>query len=580
LKRFVLWNQCGPLRALGVVLASLGCAACASRAREHADQEGYPWWQRAVFYEIYPRSFADSNGDGIGDLNGITSRLDYLRWLGVDAIWLTPIFPSPQVDFGYDVSDYEDVNPEYGTRADLDRLIAEAKERNIRVILDFVMNHTSNQHPWFQESRTSRTNPKRTWYVWRDGRSPGQPPNNWISGFGGPAWSFDAGTGQWYYHYFYPEQPDLNWRNPALEKAMFDVTRWWYRRGVAGFRLDAVNTLFEDRDLRNNPVVDNEKTVYGDPLEIPRYNRRLPEVHGVLRRLRQVADQWGAVLIGETWTNDIRELQAYYGVHGNELHLPMNLMFATVNRLSAPEFRRQIAAAEMTGGWPVYLLSNHDMRRAYERYGDGQHNDQIAKLMAVLYLTLRGTPILYYGEEIGMENNDPKRVEDVRDPIGRLGWPKQKGRDGERTPMQWNASENAGFSKTAPWNPVGPRFRRYNVRTEREDPDSILNVYHRLVALRRTNAVLIGGDYVPINRCDPDVLSYLRRHKETVLLVALNMSAHTRTVPVPMQSATPLLASPGSKVEESGELKIAPFGFILAKQADRNVKQRSSKVTK
>jgi alpha-glucosidase len=524
-----------------------------------------------VVYEIYPRSFADSNGDGIGDLNGITSRLDYLRWLGVDAIWLTPVFPSPQVDFGYDVSDYEQVNPEYGTLADMDRLIAEARKRKIRVILDFVMNHTSSQHPWFQASRASRTNPKRNWYVWRDGRSPGQPPNNWLSGFGGPAWKFDAGTGQWYYHYFYAEQPDLNWRNPAVEKAMFDVTRWWYRRGVAGFRLDAVNTLFEDRDLHDNPVVDNKKTVYGDPEEIPRYNRKLPEVHGVLQRLRQVADQWDAVLIGETWTNDIGELQAYYGADGNELHLPMNFMFATVNRLSAPEFRRQISAAETAGGWPVYLLSNHDMRRAYERYGDGQHNDQIAKLMAVLHLTLRGTPILYYGEEIGMENNDPKRVEDVKDPIGRSGWPKQKGRDGERTPMQWNANENAGFSKGAPWNPVGPRFRRYNVATEREDPDSILNIYRQLLALRRTNVVLIKGDYVPINQSDPEVLSYLRRGKETTLLVALNMSSQTRTLRVPMQSATVLLASTGSKMKEPGNLTIAPFGFFVAEQANRNV---------
>ena len=556
------------MRLPGLVLAALACAGCASRAQQPASREYRPWWQHAVFYEIYPRSFSDSNGDGIGDLDGINSRLEYLRSLGVDAIWLTPIFPSPQVDFGYDVSDYENVNPEYGTLADVDRLIGEARKRNIRVILDFVLNHTSNQHAWFRESRASRTNRKRDWYVWRDGRSPGQPPNNWILGFGGPAWKFDEGTGQWYYHYFYPEQPDLNWRNPAVEKAMFDVTRWWYRRGVAGFRLDAVNTLFEDPDLHDNPVVDDKKDAYGDPLEINRYNKQRPEVHGVLQRLRQVADQWGAVLIGETWTNNIDELKAYYGVHGNELHLPMNFMFATVNKLSAAEFRRQIAAAETAGGWPVYLLSNHDMRRAYERYGDGWHNDQIAKLMAALYLTLRGTPILYYGEEIGMENSDPKRLEDVKDPIGKLGWPKDKGRDGERTPMQWNANQNAGFSQAAPWNPVGPRFREYNVAGEREDPDSILNFYRRLLALRHTEDALLEGDYVPLNEDDPDVLSYLRRYRENVLLVALNMSSHTRKLRVPMPSARVLLASPASKMEKPGVVTLEPFGVFLAERPD------------
>ena len=546
------------------MLAGLASAGCQSLAREQAGRQPHSWWQRAVLYEIYPRSFADSNGDGIGDLNGIVSRLDYLGWLGVDAIWLTPTFPSPQVDFGYDVSDYKAVNPEYGTLADMDRLIAEAKSRNIKVILDFVLNHTSSQHPWFRESRASRTNGKRDWYVWRDGRSGGQPPNNWVSGFGGPAWKFDERTSQWYYHYFYPEQPDLNWRNPAVEKAMFDVTRWWYRRGVAGFRLDAVNTLFEDPGLHDNPVLDDKKNAFGDPVEINLYNKSLPEVHGTLQRLREVADQWGAVLIGETWTTDIAELKAYYGAHGNELHLPMNFMFATVNKLSAPEFRRQIAAADTAGGWPVYLLNNHDIRRSYDRYGDGKHNDEIAKMMATLYLTLRGTPVLYYGEEIGIENNDPQRVADVKDPIGKRGWPKQKGRDGERTPMQWSSDKNGGFSKGTPWNPVGPRFVLYNVATERADPNSILSVYRRLLTLRHTNEVLIKGDYVALNQTDPNVLSYLRRYQERMLLVALNMSSQTRVSPVPLPYSTPLLASPGSKMERPREITLEPFGYFVA----------------
>jgi len=430
------------------------------------------------------------------------------------------------------------------------------------------MNHTSDRHPWFQESASSRTNPKRDWYVWRDSRSPGKPPNNWISIFGGPAWKFDPRTNQWYYHYFYPEQPDLNWRNPAVERAMFDETRWWYRRGVAGFRLDAVDTLFEDPNLRDNPVVDGEKNAYGDPKEIDRYNKKLPEVHGVLQRLRRVADESDAVLIGETYTTKVEELKAYYGAHGNELHMPMDLMLGTLNKLSPPEFRRQIAAVDSSGGWPVYVFSNHDLIRAYDRYGDGQHNDQIARLLATLLLTLRGTPILYYGEEIGMQNNDPQRREDVKDPIGKLGWPVQKGRDGERTPMQWTAGTNAGFSPdpagALPWLPVGPRFAQYNVASEQSDPNSILNFYHRLLALRHSNPALLEGKYVPLNESDPNILSYERRYQGRGVLVVLNMSAAPQTVHLPVKSAMTLLSSPSdSQLSKLGDLTVDPFGVYI-----------------
>ena len=553
-------------------LAGWFLLAAAHGANESVDAEGDHWWQHAVFYEIYPRSFADSNNDGIGDLNGINARLDYLHWLGVDAIWLTPMFPSPQVDFGYDVSDYQNVNPEYGTLADMDRLIAEAKKRNIRIILDFVMNHTSDKHPWFIESSSSRTNPKRDWYVWKDSAKQNQPPNNWVSLFGGPAWKFDPRTNQWYYHYFYPEQPDLNWRNPAVERAMFDVTRWWYRRGVSGFRLDAVDTLFEDPDLRDNPVMDNEKNAYGDPKEKDVYNTKLPGIHDVLQRLRRVADQSKAVLIGETWTRDITELKSYYGAHGNELHMPMDLMFTTVNKLSAVEFRRQIAAVDGAGGWPVYVLSNHDIRRVYDRYGDGKNNDQIAKLMAALYLTLRGTPILYYGEEIGMENRDPRRREDVKDPIGKLGWPNEKGRDGERTPMQWDAGANAGFSKAAPWMPVGPRFAKYNVAVEQKDPGSILNFYRRLLGLRHKDPAFVEGKYMPLNENDAHVLTYLRSYKGRNLLVLLNMSAAAETVNLDLaskgvhaQRALPMLvSSSNSKAIGATQFGLGPFGVYIA----------------
>jgi alpha-glucosidase len=488
------------------------------------DAEGHQWWQHAVFYEIYPRSFYDSNNDGIGDLPGIDAKLDYLKRLGVDAIWITPCFPSPQVDFGYDVSDYEDIDPMYGTLSDFDQMQRDAHGRNIRIILDFVMNHTSDQNKWFIDSRSSRTSKHRDWYIWRDGKGPNQPPNNWNSTFGGSAWQFDAKTNQYYYHFFYPQQPDLNWRNPVVKDTMFGVTRWWYDRGVAGFRLDAVDTLFEDPNLHDNPVLPG-KNAFGDPKTKREYNDKLPEVHDVLQGLRRVADQYNAVLIGETWTTNIAELNKYYGPHGNELQMPMDFMFATVNKLSPTIFRQQIAAVNQASGWPVYVISNHDMERSYNRYGDGKHNDEIAKVMAGLYLTLRGTPIMYYGEEIGMQNNDPKTRAAVKDPIGRRGWPDEKGRDGERTPMQWDTTANAGFTKGIPWLPVPTSYRTHNVATEQKDPYSILVFYENLLKLRRTNRALLDGDYVALNQDDPNVLAYLRRYKDEAVLVVLNMSA-------------------------------------------------------
>ena len=559
---------------LGLALILLGIGMFPSKAKSQVklDAEGHQWWQHAVFYEIYPRSFADSSNDGIGDLKGITGKLDYLKDLGIDAIWLTPCYPSPQVDFGYDVSDYQNIDPIYGTLADFDRLASEAKKRNIRIIMDFVMNHTSDQHAWFKESKSSKDNPKRDWYIWRDGKGPGQPPNNWLSTFGGSAWKLDPITRQWYYHFFYPEQPDLNWRNPEVEKAMFGVTGWWYERGVAGFRLDAVDTLFEDPDLKDNPVAPG-KNQYGDPQMQNLYNTKLPELHGVLQRLRQVADKYDAVLIGETWTKDIDELKQYYGEHSNELQMPMDFLFARVDKLSAPEFRTQIAGVN-SAGWPVYVLSNHDIVRAYVRYGDGLHNDAIAKLMAGLYLTLRGTPIMYYGEEIGMTNNDPKRREDVKDPIGRLGWPKEKGRDGERTPMQWNTSSNAGFSQAKPWLPVPSSHKTHNVETESKAPNSILNFYRRVLALRHQHPALRDGEYVPLNENDPNVLSYLRRYKDEAVLVVLNMSSRPQKGSFNLQ-AQGLTAAKSSTMLTTGKtnrdsallnsISLEPFSVYIGK---------------
>ncbi|MGA7218008.1 MAG: alpha-glucosidase [Candidatus Sulfotelmatobacter sp.] len=531
------------------------------------DAEGHQWWQHAVFYEIYPRSFADSNNDGVGDLKGITSKLDYLRDLGVDAIWISPCFPSPQVDFGYDVSDYENIDPMYGTLADFDALASEAKKRNIHIILDFVVNHTSDQHKWFLDSKSSRTSKYRDWYIWRDGKGPGEPPNNWVSTFGGSAWKFDPATNQYYYHYFYPEQPDLNWRNPAVKDAMFDVTRWWYNRGVAGFRLDAVDTLFEDPNLTDNPILHPGKNAFGDPFEQHKYNTKLPEVHDVLRGLRKVADEHNAVLIGETWTADIAELDKYYGEGNDELQLPMDFLFTTVNKLSPAEFRKQIAAVNAASGWPTFVISNHDIVRSYDRYGDGKHNDEIAKLMAGLYLTLRGTPIVYYGEEIGMKTTPPTRKEDVKDPIGRTGWPKEKGRDGERTPMQWNDSANAGFTTGTPWLPVPSTYKTHNVAEESKDPNSVLQFYKRVLQLRHTKPALLDGSYAAINQDDANVLSYLRVYKDQGMVVALNMSGAPQKIKLELtgngfSSAKGVLAT--GKSEANGNVvSLDPYGVFI-----------------
>src|SRR5229473_2550107 len=559
---------------LSILLAIASSLPLAAQTKS-VDTEGHKWWQHAVFYEIYPRSFADSNNDGIGDLKGITSKMAYLHDLGVDAIWISPCFPSPQVDFGYDVSDYENIDPMYGTLTDFDHMVAEGKKHHVSIILDFVVNHSSDQHPWFLDSKSSKTAAHRDWYVWRDGKGPGQPPNNWISIFGGSAWKLDPTTNQYYYHFFYAAQPDLNWRNPAVEKAMLDSTRWWYKRGVAGFRLDAVDTLFEDPNLTDNPIQPGMNK-QGDPNEENKYNTKLPEVHDVLQKLRKIADESNAVLIGETWTADIAELKQYYGEHSSELQMPMDFMFTTVNKLSPPEFRKQIAAVDGSGGWPVYVISNHDIVRSYVRYGDGKNNDAIAKLMGAFYLTLRGTPIMYYGEELGMENNDPKRKEDVKDPIGKLGWPEEKGRDGERTPMQWDSSANAGFSEAVPWLPVPPSFKTHNVEAELKDPDSVLQFYKHLLALRHENSSLREGRYIPLNEDQPDVLSYLRRYKDQAVLVVLNMSGNEQKVSFDLSKqgfssgkiATLLttLAAHPEEVPPSG-LTLGPFAVYIAKVA-------------
>lgn len=553
--------------------------APASRADKKTQTAGNEWWRHAVIYEIYPRSFQDSDGDGVGDIKGIASRLGYLEDLGIDAIWITPMYPSPGVDYGYDISDYTAIDPEYGTMADFDALVAEAKKRHIRVIMDFVINHTSDQHPWFKESRSSRDNPKRDWYIWRDGKGEtatdkGEPPSNWQSWFGHSAWQWDEKTRQYYYHYFYVQQPDLNWRNPAVHAAMDGVLDFWMKRGVAGFRIDAVSRLFEDPNLRDDPYLPGTNA-YGDRNIQHKYTDDLPEVHDVLREVRRVVDKYpgNPVLVTEADEPNIEALAKMYG-NGDEVQLPMDFQIADVNELSAPQFRRLFDEVENNPaqGQPEYFFSNHDQPRQWDRYGDGAHNDEIAKLMAVLELTTRGTPQMYYGEEIGMRTTDPVRIEDVHDPIGKLGWPKEKGRDGERTPMQWDATAKAGFTTgTKPWLPIPPSAATCNVETEAKDPDSIFNTYKKLIALRRTNAALRDGAQQSVDAGDPHVFAIVRRSGDADVVVALNMSGEPRTIHLDLARRgvkgtrlAPLYSSPSTSAETITKIDLAPFAALVA----------------
>ncbi len=541
--------------ALAVSLAATGFAAAQTTvvASGSVPAIDNTWWKHAVIYEIYPRSFQDSNGDGIGDLNGITQRLDYLQALGVDAIWISPMYPSPQVDFGYDISDYENVDPQYGTLKDFDRLVEEAKKRNIRVILDMVLNHTSDKHKWFIESASSRKNAKRDWYVWNDGKDGGKPgpngkpvpPNNWESLFGGSAWEYMPQTKSFYYHKFYKQQPDLNWSNPAVEKAMFGAMQFWLDRGVAGYRLDAIPTLFEDSQLRDEPVLGGTNA-QGDPNLNHIYTDNLPAVHDVMRRMRAMVAKYPGdrVLIGETYLPNTAELDKWYGgAKKDELQLPMDMIIGFSNKLDANMFRARISEVEteVHGSQPLLVFDNHDNIRSWERYGDGVHNVAIAKLLAVMLFTTRATALMYYGEELGMVTSTPTRVEDVRDPIGRTGWPKEKGRDGERTPMQWDATPpQAGFS-TSPttWLPVASNYKTVNVQTELADPNSLLNWHKKLIEMRRTRDAVRDGGMVMLDGTNPSVLSYVRTappgHHNIV--VALNMTGQPQKIALDLKEA-------------------------------------------
>jgi alpha-glucosidase len=562
---------------------------------ERAMTERKPkWWQSAVFYQIYPRSFADGNGDGIGDFKGMIEKLDYLKDLGIDAIWLSPHFPSPYVDCGYDVADYRGVAPEYGTLKDFKSFLHGAHARNIRVVLDLVLNHTSDQHPWFIESRSSKTNPKRDWYIWKSPKN-GQPPTNWYSTFGGSAWELDPLTNEYYYHYFFKEQPDLNWKNPQVQEAMFNEARFWLDMGVDGFRLDAVGTIFEDERYEDRPEeltqellfklsqeADSDEKfaeVYKCWQEVFYRQVDQPQVHQVTRALRKMIDEYeDRVLIGET--DDI----SFYGDADNELHLNFNFPLMRTSHITAAHVntnQSQRLAALPAWAWPCNTFGNHDSARAFSNYGDGQNNALQARLYLMLLLTLKGTPFLYNGEEIGMSDYAILEPKKFRDPLSTLfyGWAKSimgmsegeaamvgamRGRDKCRTPMQWGTTANGGFSPAgvAPWLPVNPDFSNgVNVDAQLDDPNSLLSFYKEMLQFRKQHPALALGEYIPQQMDNPDVLYYHRKLGSTTVYILLNMSGVDQKVELHLPKGAKLALATVEPLDQSGigPLTLLPY---------------------
>lgn len=562
------------------------------------------WWQNAVFYQIYPRSFADGNGDGIGDFKGITEKLDYLAGLGVDALWLSPHFPSPNWDCGYDISDYTNVAPEYGTMDDFKHFLGEAHKRNLRVILDLVLNHTSDEHPWFLESRSSKDNPKADWYVWVD-----TPPNNWQSCFDGEAWTYAPERNQYYYHYFMKQQPDLNWKNPEVKKAMWDAVRFWLDLGVDGYRLDALGTIFEDPALTPHTVPMNlvELRRFSEAAKTPEELKQKekywhdmfknqwgqPGIHELMKELRSIVDEYeDRMLVGEDDNID------YMGNGMDELHLVFNFPLANTDRITPKHIRnnQQDRIAQLNklsaGGWACNTLGNHDRSRIYTCYGDKVHDAELARLNAALVLTLKGTPFLYNGEEIGMTDYMLTNIAQVKDTMGSwyyhtivtdmgvhpdeaLVRTAEMTRDKNRTPMHWANKPNAGFSPDGveTWLPVNPNYKAgINVHDQERNPDSILNYYKHLLKVRRETPALVEGNYTPLHENAEDYFAFLRTAEKQAVLVVLNYSE--KRLNLNFSDAKELenknlhtLFSSGvrSHVEHAAsKLSIAPFEVFIA----------------
>ncbi len=552
------------------------------------------WWQKAVFYQIYPRSFADGNGDGLGDFPGMTAKLDYLYDLGIDAIWLSPHYPSPFLDCGYDISDYSNVAPEYGTLADFITFLNEAHARNIRVVLDLVLNHTSDQHPWFIESRSALDNPKRAWYVWRDGDGQGGPPNNWASIFGGSAWEHDPQTGQYYYHAFLKEQPDLNWRNPELKQAMWEMIRYWLDLGVDGFRLDAIGTIYEHPDLpphtlprHPDAIFDANGLTHAEYQQLLQFQTQQPGLHELMQELRALVDAYPGdrVLVGED------EDVAFHGSGDDELHLVFNFPLMRADRLTPRHIRENQALRLQElppGAWPCNTLGNHDTPRLWSRYGDGEHDAALARLHLALMLTLKGTPFLYNGEEIGMTNLMLSALSQVQDTTfinqyrmrtekfgatAEAAWQAVVNgtRDRGRSPMQWSTLPHGGFCPpdVTPWLPVHPNHAAgVNVASQENDPASLLNFYRQMLRLRRATPALVAGEYHPLHTHSETYLAFLRQTDDQTCLIVLNFTAAAQTILFDLGEQQPhLLYSNQDRTDEPitlDWLTLAPHEIFIA----------------
>ena len=508
------------------------------------------WWQRGAIYQIYPRSFADGDGDGIGDLRGIAAHLDDLSDLGVAAIWLSPIYTSPMADFGYDVADYRDVDPVFGRLADFDALVAACHRRDIRVVIDWVPNHSSDQHPWFRASRSSRDDPRRDWYAWHDGAPGGGPPNDWVSEFVavGPAWTFDETTGQWYLHSFLPQQPDLNWDNPEVEAAMHDVLRFWLERGVDGFRIDALQRLAHDPLLRDNAGAAR------------RHDQDWETAHERVRGIRRVVEEYeDRMIVGELALLDLPRVVSYLGA-GDLLHLVHNFVFLEL-RWSAAAFRASIDEFEALAAetvWPAWMLASHDHSRVATRFDGGGHGPARARAVALMLYALRGTPFVYQGEELGLPDADipADRVVDV------------DGRDPERAPIPWQppslAGPGAGFTTGKPWLPLIADAEGLNAERQAGDPRSTLTLFRRLAALRAATPALQGGSQRMLDTHD-DVLAWERQDDDDRLLAALNFATHLATLPLP-GAATLILSTNPDRTEgttDTNQLELGPDEGVL-----------------
>ncbi|MBM3927433.1 MAG: DUF3459 domain-containing protein [Sphingomonadales bacterium] len=516
----------------------------------------HPWWESGTIYQIYPRSFRDTNADGVGDLAGIIERLDHVAALGVDAIWLSPVFPSPMADFGYDVADYCDIDPLFGDLATFDRLLADVHARGLKLILDFVPNHSSDQHPWFVESRSSRTNPKRDWYIWRDAAPNGGPPNNWISDFGGSAWEWDATTGQYYLHAFLKEQPDLNWRNPDLRAAMFDVLRFWFDRGIDGFRIDVLWHIVKAQGLPDNPANPAwtpDRTERDKLIQL--YSTDQPEAHAIAADMRALADRYGdRVLIGEIFLPNAAHARWYGTPDRPEVHLPFNFQLVE-NPWDAAVLRRTVTDylhSLPEWGWPNWVFGSHDAARIAARIGEAQ-----ARVAAMLLLTLRGTPTLYQGDEIGI-GKVPIPPDRIRDPQHFRQPTLDIGRDRSRTPMPWDGSAHAGFSRVEPWLPLNPDWPTRNVATQAADPGSMLSLYRRLLAIRRATPALAVGGMTMID-APAGVIAYHRDHETGHRTVLLNLTDATGAIDWQGEVVASTIESP----PEAGTLR-PNEGLILA----------------